>query len=101
MVEANAVEDKATKVVCCDICNGGHTKTFIGAKLAPISDRVDADPRNRTKSLVNIFREVLLFVCKEANFGTMRNHVVNKGTYYSERTSKLTLGVFLQETRCS
>jgi hypothetical protein len=25
----------------------------------------------------------------------------NKGTYYSERTSKLTLGVFLQETRCS
>jgi hypothetical protein len=78
MVEANAVEDKASKVVYCDMCNGGHTKTFTGAKFAPMSDKVDANPRNRTKSLKGILGEVLLFI-REMDFGTVGSQMVNKG----------------------
>ncbi len=46
--------------------------------FAPISDKVDANPRNRAKFLEGFLGEVLVFVC-EMNFGTMGNQMVNKG----------------------
>jgi hypothetical protein len=52
---------------------------FVIGKSALISDKVDANPRGRTDYLAGIQGEVLLYIRKVVNFGTMGNQMVNKG----------------------
>jgi hypothetical protein len=64
-----------------------------------VSDKVDANPRNGTRFFEASHGKVLLIVRKATNFGTMGSQCWIE--VCSEETSKLTLGVFLLETKCS